>query len=194
MSLNLDEEYWDSRYVENTAGWDIGYPAPAIAEYIDQIEDKNIKVLIPGCGNSYEGEYLHKKGFTNITLLDHSTTAKQNFLDRCKNFDECHFINEGFFEHQGKYDLIIEQTFFCALDPKLREDYAKKMNDLLVPGGKLTGLLFDDDLNTEHPPFGGHKPEYLTYFAPYFSSIYMEPCHNSIPQRAERELFFILKK
>lgn len=194
MDLKLDKEFWDQRYIDETHGWDIGYPAPAITAYADQLTDKNIKILIPGCGNAYEGEYLHNAGFQDITLLDHSPTAKQNFINRCEGFDECHFINEGFFEHKGKYDLIIEQTFFCALNPKLREDYAKKMQELLTPGGKLIGLLFDDDLYSDHPPFGGHKPEYLTYFEPYFSSIYMESCNNSIPQRSNRELFFILEK
>jgi len=80
------------------------------------------------------------------------------------------------------------------LNPKLRNDYAKKMHDLLTPSGKLIGLLFDDELNTNRPPFGGHKSEYLTYFEPLFSKISMEPCNNSIPPRQGRELFINLEK
>jgi hypothetical protein len=53
----LDQEYWDTQYISNTTGWDLGEVSPPIKSYIDTIEDKNISILIPGCGNSYEAEY-----------------------------------------------------------------------------------------------------------------------------------------
>ena len=35
---------------------------------------KNISILIPGCGNSHEAEYLLSQGFTNITVIDIAPT------------------------------------------------------------------------------------------------------------------------
>jgi hypothetical protein len=35
-----------------------------------QVENKNVKILIPGCGNAHEAELLLEEGFKNITLLD----------------------------------------------------------------------------------------------------------------------------
>ena len=64
--MDLNEDYWDSRYHEKTTGWDVGYITTPIKEYIDQIIDKSLKVLIPGGGNSYEAEYLHHQGFNNV--------------------------------------------------------------------------------------------------------------------------------
>jgi hypothetical protein len=90
--------------------------------------------------------------------------------------------------------LVIEQTFFCALDPSLRRAYAEKMHEILNPGGRLVGLLFDDPLFSDHPPFGGSKQVYLPYFEDLFEIEVMEKAYNSIAPRAGRELFISLRK
>ena len=74
----LDQEYWDTQYISNTTGWDLGEVSPPIKSYIDTIEDKNISILIPGCGNSYEAEYLLKNHFTNVTVIDFAPTLVKN--------------------------------------------------------------------------------------------------------------------
>jgi len=89
---------------------------------------------------------------------------------------------------------MVEQTFFCALHPSLRVKYADHTALLLKSKGKLVGLLFDDVLNTNHPPFGGNKAEYLSYFSPYFDVAIIETATNSIPPRAGRELFIKMIK
>lgn len=187
MKINLDAEYWNAKYIENTHRWDIGYPSPAITNYFDKIEDKDVRILIPGCGNAYEGEYLINQGFNNVTLLDVAGETKKRFLERVPNFNNFH-IGE-FFDYTGEFDFIIEQTFFCALNPNLRENYVAKMKSLLHKEGKLVGLLFNDTLFTEHPPFGGYKDDYMKLFSPHFSSISMELTNESIKERLGRELF-----
>ena len=68
------------------------------------------------------------------------------------------------------------------------------MHALLKPGGKLVGLLFNDKLNEDKPPFGGNAAEYRTYFELYFDTRTFDLCHNSIAPRAGRELFMVLQK
>ena len=189
----LGAEYWNNHYHENRLGWDIGYPSTPLKEYIDQIEDKTKTILIPGGGNSYEAEYLLENGFTNVTVVDIAQKAKDGFLLRAPHFPDNQFLVQDFFEMQGSFDLILEQTFFCALDPALRGIYAKKMHDLLKPNGKLVGVLFDFPL-AGGPPFGGSKEEYLDYFSPYFTMKTLERCYNSIPPRQGNELFITLSK
>jgi hypothetical protein len=41
-----------------------------IKNYIDTLKDKDIAILIPGCGNTYEAAYLLEQGFTNVTVID----------------------------------------------------------------------------------------------------------------------------
>ena len=92
------------------------------------------------------------------------------------------------------FDIIIEQTFFCAIYPKLRTDYISKSLELLHKNGKIVGLLFDDQFSDDKPPFGGSKTDYLSYFEPHFNVLIMEDAYNSHPKREGRELFIKVKK
>ncbi|MEP7264039.1 MAG: methyltransferase domain-containing protein [Bacteroidota bacterium] len=189
----LDAAYWKQRYQNNDAIWDIGSASPAIATFLNQLTQKEISILIPGCGNSYEAELLIKNDFKNVHLLDYAAEPLRNFAAKNPSFPEDHLHCEDFFHHNGTYDLIIEQTFFCALNPSLRKKYVEKMYSLLKPSGRLAGLLFNCEFEKEGPPFGGNENEYRLYFEPLFE-IKMEPCYNSIPKREGRELFIILQK
>lgn len=190
----LDEKYWSDRYKENRIKWDIGKISTPIKEYIDQIEDKSLKILIPGSGNSHEAEYLHLQGFKNIFVVDLSYIPLANLKKRVPSFPEDHLIQGDFFDLDLQFDLIIEQTFFCALNIELRPKYVEKMNSLLLANGKLVGLFFDFPLTDSGPPFGGSKLEYKKLFEPYFKIQKLEKCYNSISARSGNELFFIFKK
>ena len=187
--IDLDRDFWQQRYADGTTGWDLGAVSPPLQAYFDQLTDKDLRILIPGGGRSYEAEHLHKAGFRNVFVIDLTSAPFEDLLARCPDFLEEHLITGDFFAHDGSYDLIVEQTFFCALDPALRERYVEHMHRLLAPGGKLIGVLFDDPLNDDHPPFGGNKDEYLRLFRPVFEEVLLERCHNSVPPRAGRELW-----
>jgi thiopurine S-methyltransferase len=159
----FDGDYWTNRYKNNEIGWDLGTVSNPLKEYFNQLTNKDISILIPGAGNAYEAEYLFDNGFKNITIIDISAEPLQNIKKRIPGFPESKLIFGDFFNHQHQYDLIIEQTFFCALRPSLRQAYAKKMHQLLKNKGKLVGVLFNDELNSDKPPFGGNKEEYTSY-------------------------------
>lgn len=188
----LDAEYWSNRYLENKTGWDIGSSSTPLAEYISQLKDKSISILIPGCGNAYEAEVLLNEGFEHVTLLDISPVLTEELKKKFEK-QSLQIINADFFDHSREYDLILEQTFFCALDPLQRNDYVEKMYSLLNPGGKIAGVLFNRQFEGG-PPFGGSKEEYELLFSKKFSIKKMELCYNSIEARKDSELFFILQK
>ncbi|MEQ9377009.1 MAG: methyltransferase domain-containing protein [Imperialibacter sp.] len=192
--MNLDTDFWTKRYREGSTGWDAGAITTPLKAYFDQLTDKQIKILIPGAGNGYEAEYLFKAGFENVSVVDLSHEPLDNLRARVPKLPPDQLIQGDFFHHQGHYDLIVEQTFFCAIDPLLRQSYARKMYELLKPGCKLVGVLFNNPLNNDRPPFGGNAAEYKAYFEPLFDFKVFETCHNSIPPRAGRELFIHLTK
>ena len=194
MKIMPKTENWEARYQIQHTGWDIGYVSTPIKAYIDQLAHKDLKILIPGAGNAYEAEYLWNQGFKNVFVLDIAPSPLKNLAERLPDFPESQLLLGDFFDHEDQYDLIIEQTFFCAIDPVLRAEYAKKSRQLLKEGGKLIGLLWSVDLNQDHPPYGGSKEEYLEYFMPYFDIHTMDAAHNSIPPRANRELFIRLDR
>jgi methyl halide transferase len=194
-------EYWDDRYQQGNTGWDMGQVSPPLQAYFDQLTNKAISILIPGCGNAYEATYLLEKGFTSVTLVDISAVliAKLHEKFRDQPHQGLTLIAANFFELSGGYDLIVEQTFFCALDPSQRTSYVQQAYDLLRPGGKLAGLLFDRDFPGEKdspagPPFGGNKEEYRELLEKRFVIKTLQPCYNSIVPRTGTELFFIAQK
>lgn len=192
--MKLNSQYWEERYQKNEIGWDVGTISIPLKDYVDQIQDKTIKILIPGAGNSYEFEYLINNGFQNVFVLDFAQSPLDNIQKRVANCSTNQLIKSDFFEHEKKYDLIIEQTFFCALDPSLRKDYVQKMKKLLNPKGKIVGLFFQFPLTEIGPPFGGSIEEYISIFENDFYLKTLETAHNSIKPREGKELFFIFTK
>jgi methyl halide transferase len=192
---NLDAAYWDDRFGNKDTPWDVGMISTPLKAYLDQLENKAQAILIPGCGNSYEAAYLLQKGFTNITLIDIASTLTAALKEKFSAYsgNQVTIITGDFFDLTGQYDLILEQTFFCALNPGLRVAYIKKMASLLTTGGKLAGVLFNRSFKGG-PPFGGTKEEYIHLFRSVFYIDTMEPCYNSIPPRMGTELFFIARK
>ncbi|MCW3082744.1 MAG: SAM-dependent methlyltransferase [Bacteroidetes bacterium] len=192
MHSSFDKKYWEARYQKKETTWDAGKITAPLKTYVEQLTDKNIEILIPGAGNAYEAEFLFRNGFTNVTVIDLAEEPIANFKKRVPDFPANKLLLADFFEHAHTYDLIVEQTFFCALDPALRSKYAATMHRLLQPKGKLIGVLFDRIFNTTEPPFGGSKEEYRNYFEPYFEFKTFEACYNSIAPREEKELFINL--
>lgn len=196
--MENEQQYWTERYRNQTAGWDIGHPSTPLKNYVDQLQDKTISILIPGAGNAYEAEYLWQEGFQNVYVLDISKVPLEAFQKRNPDFPATQLLLADFLKHQGKYDLILEQTFFCSFVPtdENRNAYIKHMVSLLKPNGKLAGVWFDIPLtgDMEKRPFGGNKELYLSYLNPHLKMKTFERCYNSIPPRQGNELFGIFTK
>jgi SAM-dependent methyltransferase len=190
---SIDQAYWEQRWLNGSTGWDVGAPTPPLKDYIDQLTDKSVRILIPGCGNAYEADYLLSKGFTSVTLLDIAKPAVEQLQQRYAGNACIRVLHEDFFQHQQSYDLILEQTFFCALDPALRTDYVEHMHRLLHSGGTLAGVLFGREFTDPGPPFGGSKEAYEKLFSAFFTIHTLAPCYNSIGPRAGTEIFVIAK-
>ena len=191
--MNFDEQYWTERYDAGKDGWDLGCISPPIKEYIDQLTNKDIKILIPGAGNSHEAEYIHNQGFTNLYVCDISNVPLDNLKDRVTTFPIDNLIHGNFFEIQDEFDLVLEQTFFSALNPLLRQDYIEQMSKIIKPKGSLIGLLFSMEFDREGPPFGGVINNYKAMFSKKFDIRVITPCTNSIESRMGSELFINMR-
>ena len=189
----LDQAYWDSQYKDKTTGWDIGHVSPPMQAYIDSLTDKDLEILIPGCGNTYEAEYLLQQGFHHVTVIDIAPTLVEKLQLKFTGNPNIHIVLGDFFTHAGQYDLILEQTFFCALPPLMRPRYVAKMHELLKVDGSLAGVLFNRSF-VDGPPFGGNQQEYEALFNNVFHPISMQPCDHSIAPRANSELVFKCRK
>jgi SAM-dependent methyltransferase len=195
----FDAPYWQARYgTPGRTGWDAGRATPPLRAYFDQLAvSQQPRILIPGAGRAYEAEYLHRLGFRHMVVADLAPEPLAELAARVPDFPKENLWLADFFAlaPTEPFDLLIEQTFFCAIDPSLRPAYARQCAALLRPGGKLVGLLFDTEFaGASEPPFGGSRAEYTAYFEPYFHFIHFDTAHNSLPARAGRELFICLQK
>lgn len=195
--LLLDAAYWQQRYLAGQTGWDTGGITPPLHDYFRQLGPSDARrILIPGAGRAYEAEFLHRQGWPNVWVADVAAAPLHDLQQRVPDFPARHLLQADFFQlpPTPPFDLIVEQTFFCALNPHQRPAYARQCARLLRPGGTLMGLLFDTEFSQSGPPFGGSKEEYRSYFAPYFDFVHFDTATNSLPPRRGRELFICLKK
>jgi len=194
MKEKFSKQYWNQHYLDERLGWDIGHVSTPLKAYFDQLQNKELRILVPGAGSAWEVEYLFKQGFRNTYLLDFAEQSVAAFKKRCPQFPDDHIILDDFFSHRGEYDLLVEQTFFSSIPPRRRIEYAEKVSQLLRKGGKLVGLLFNHRFDFEGPPYGGTEDEYSSIFAQYFKFESFHLAYNSIKPRQQRELFLLLRK
>ena len=188
-NIVLNADYWNARYQSGQTGWDMHQASPPLTHYIDTLTQKELRILIPGCGNAHEAEYLLKKGFTNVTLIDISEIVTARLAAKYEG-KSLKIICGDFFNHTGLYDLILEQTFFCTLPPIMREAYMAKCAQLLDLNGKIAGVLFNKPLGIPGPPYITHDEEYKKLFKKHFRINIFGDCYNSIPPRMGSEAFF----
>ncbi|EOD18223.1 hypothetical protein EMIHUDRAFT_196361 [Emiliania huxleyi CCMP1516] len=66
----------------------------------------------------------------------------------------------------GKYDLIWDCTFLCALEPAARGRWAEQMRALLAPGGELLTAVFPIGERDGGPPFAMSVPRVRSLLEP----------------------------
>lgn len=186
--------FWNELYTSGQTAWDVGYVSTPIKEYIDQLANKRLRILVPGAGRGYEAVYLAQQGFTDITVVDISPMATQSLKETARDrYPSIKIITGDFFELDDSFDLVLEQTFVSTIPPSLRKKYAAKIKDLLTGNGRLAGVLFNKEFE-EHPPYGGSIAEYRQLFSEGMRIKTLEECYNSIPQRQGAEVFLIACK
>lgn len=192
--MKLDAQYWEDRYHQQNTPWDIGYPSPPLVHYLKQHAQPQDRILIPGAGHAYEAAWLHQQGYSNVYVCDWAPSAFDILREKAPDFPEAQLLVADFFELGLEVDLILEQTFFCAIDPDRRAAYARQASQLLSPGGKVAGLLFIHPLERGGPPFGGTTASYRTLFEAHFKILQLATAQDSIQPRAGNEVFFELQK
>ncbi len=188
---------WQRHYDEGDLGWDLGKVAPP---FVNLFESKTIvpcKTLIPGCGRGHEVLYLSGNGF-DVTAVDYSIGAVAHLRDAIlkKEFNSRVF-HLDFFEldesHNEIYDLLIEQTFFCAISPEQRSSYVATVARVLKKGGMLAGLFYHTG-QEGGPPFDTTEEDIIEYFSDSFEIRELAQAKDSAEQRKDKEWLAILTK
>ena len=201
MEKNNDinkSSFWEQRYEKGEIGWDLGAETPVFTAISEKL--KPGKVCILGCGNGYDAISFSKKGFS-VTAVDFARTPINNLQIAARSLSlSIETIKKDIFDlipdYSSQFDYIIEQTCFCAIDPRKRQQYSNLVYDLLKVGGKLIGLWMplDKDIIDGGPPFGVKENEIKKLFSTKWKIT--EDCFptQSIEARKGREKLIVFEK
>ena len=152
---------------------------------------------MPGCGRGHEVIYLTENGF-EVTAVDYSSGAVNHLKSTVQERKlKCKVLHMDFFgidsTHNGVYDLLIEQTFFCAISPEQRPSYVSTVARALKQGGMLAGLFYHTG-KEGGPPFNTTREDILKHFSDSFEIQQLSKSEDSAEQRKNKEWLVILVK
>ncbi|WP_417495887.1 methyltransferase domain-containing protein [Maricaulis sp.] len=160
----MDEERsafdWETRFAADDTPWERAGLHPAMLAWVEAGElQPGARVIIPGCGRSPELGFLAAHGL-DVTGADLSPTAidfQRRQLDKAGH--DATLLEGDVLAHRPDtpYDRVYEQTFLCAIPPRLRVDYERALCDWLKPGGHLLALFMQKDV-AGGPPYGCALP------------------------------------
>ncbi|KAJ3204121.1 hypothetical protein HDU82_006070, partial [Entophlyctis luteolus] len=162
-------DFWESAWKENRTNWDVGGPTPALvtvlsehAETLFPSSKLSWRVLIPGCGRAYDVVEFAKTPGVSCIGLELSETG---FAEAVKYRDaigvprdKVDLLHHDFFKFVDPLECGFDVLFLCAIEPSLRNAWARKVAQLVRPGGILVAYMFplreyDDDNSLTGPPF-----------------------------------------
>ena len=189
---------WEKLYTDDDTGWDLGAPTPVFTDIAKDLRPGKLCIL--GCGHGYDAIMFSKKGF-NVTAVDFAPAPIKYINERARELSlDINTIQENIFTLTPKlnnhFDYIIEQTCFCAIDPKNRKKYNNLVYRLLKPGGSIIGLWYplDKKLSEGGPAFGVSENEIKTLFNDGWKILEEKFPENSVESRSGREKLIIFKK
>ncbi|MGZ3713294.1 MAG: methyltransferase domain-containing protein [Bdellovibrionota bacterium] len=197
---DLSESAWNQRYADGNTPWDLAGPTPEFQRLTEEkIFPQKGVALVPGGGQGHDAVLLAKSGL-EVDLVDFAPLAITRALELAhKESVRIYTYRQDFFAlpslpfHRGRYDLMLEYTFFCAIDPGLRARYVETAAALIKPGGLLVGLFFPLSSKEEGPPFVVKREEVEELFRPYFD-LKIETPQRSIKPRDGREFLGIFTR
>jgi SAM-dependent methyltransferase len=167
--------YWRERWEQGRTPWDCGCAHPLLVHLAPRLPAG--RALVPGCGSGYDVIALAKEGPSRrVVGLDLSTLAcKRGEALRDEaglSPEQVQFIEDDFFTFDAgeSFNLVYDYTFFCALPPSMRGQWADRMAQLVKPGGTLFTLMFpvrDSGTGAEGgPPFSVSQEAYASVLEP----------------------------
>ena len=147
---------WETRFIDDDTPWERDGLHPAFTAWRDQSSfAAGERGLIPGCGRSPELLALAQAGLA-VTGADLSATAigwQRKVFAEAKQCGDLVTGDVLAWSPQQPLDLVYEQTFLCAIHPRLRTRYEQALSRWLGSGGRLYAL-FMQKAEPGGPPFG----------------------------------------
>jgi len=184
---------WNQAYLDEQTPWNMNAMNPLFEKHsLKLIKESGSRWLIPGAGHGHEVSFFeaHSK---NITAFDLSPKAQSEFMKLYPQ-SSCDYKVGDFFQAPLKnFDVIIENYFFVALDPELRQKTIERIHSLLKKDGFYAGVFFTR-ASQEGPPFGLSERELRAHVQDLFEIKEWNRSPYSHSKRQDMELWVVLQK
>jgi thiopurine S-methyltransferase len=207
------ESRWEYLYQNGGDGWELGRPAPPLARYLQAsaLLRRGGRALVIGCGRGNEALALARIAATvgaEVVAIDIAPTAVRLTseaaaaagLSSCLRAFQADFLDATDAEplRSGSYDLILEHTCFCAIEPPRRAEYFAALQRLLrasagADAGRLLGLFYCHDY-PGGPPYGCTADEVRRGLRPAFHVEHEETPMDSVLTRAGLEWLVLARR
>jgi SAM-dependent methyltransferase len=182
-------EFWDTRFRDGVTPWDAGGVPARLKEWVKAKPPG--RVLVPGCGSGYEARLFAEHGH-DVLAIDFSEAA----IEAARRKIGLQVRKADFFTlDEGQFDVVYERAFLCALPRSRWADWARRMAELVRPGGELAGFFHLDD-NLRGPPFGTSREALSGLLAPAFDLVADQavPAAESIPVFKGKEIWQVWQR
>ena len=195
---DLSPKTWEEKYSNNRDPWNYRRPAPPFVNLLNSSRaPKPGRMAVLGCGTGHDAMLFAQAGFEVIGFdFAANAIARATKTAQARKL-KIEFLQRNIFELEPEwhhsFDYVLEHTCFCAIDPKLRSQYVKVVEDLLVPSGQLIALFYTDT-QTDGLPFGTKPEAIVDYFSPYFDIVLFKAAQDSIARSQGKEHLAIFQK
>jgi len=192
-----DLKDWQTHYEAEDLKWDLGEVSPPLKRLWEEGSIQPGRTLIPGCGQGHEVVFFARQGFevVGVDFAPGAVTLLSRLLEG-KGLNARAVLSDFFLldgTHDAAYDLMLEQTFFCAIRPEERDRYVATARRVLKPGGVLAGLFYETG-EPGGPPFNTTDEDVVRHFSPFFEIERLEKCDHSIERRQDKEWLALMRK
>ncbi len=190
-----DPHLWSERYTQNDTGWDMGGPSPSLVWAVEKLKLPKMRVAVLGCGVGHDAQLFASKGH-KVTGIDFSPEAihkAETLYPSNANLQwVCRDVFEISEEFKASFDLVVEHTCFCAIDPLRRGELVRVWKSILSPEGQVLGVFFVMP-KTYGPPYGSTEEEIHDLMAKDFRKNLWVRSKVSHPGRLGRELIVLAR-
>ena len=186
----MDRDFWQGLYASGDTRFDLGGPVPALLDWLAATAPAPGKAVVPGCGRGYDVNELARRGWDALGV-DLAPTAIRD----ARSGGAGRFLEADFFTVPPEpCDLFFENTFYCAIAPSRRDEYARAAARWVVPGGTLLFVAFPVGAHEGGPPFAIAADELAPRFAANFTLEALTQPRPSLPRRAGREWLAVFRR
>ncbi|XP_065860848.1 probable thiol methyltransferase 2 isoform X2 [Euphorbia lathyris] len=161
---------WERSWEQGLTPWDLGKPTPILLHLHRTCDLPKGRALIPGCGSGYDVVAIAspERHVTGLDISDKAIEKAEELSSSLSNAKFFTFLKADFFSWSPPqlFDLIFDYTFFCAIEPEMRTEWALRIPDLLKPDGELITLIFPIDDHVGGPPYKVSVSDYEEVLCP----------------------------